>query len=173
MTTELRAFERAWLPPSFQFAVVDAERRVAFHSQDHRSLVEFFDRATENDPDVLTALDMSVASGKTLEFNYHGVPQRGYVVPLGFVQAWSLVVFHPEEFASQNAVRADAVAISSRFGSHPPPAPVLLTGTGAFSGVRASAMRLPSKCTSTRCASMRSTCHTRSRQRRRLRSARI
>ncbi len=114
---ETETFVTAALPPPFAYAVVDRAGKVLFHSIDNLALVENIGGATDNNPDLLAALNKG--RSRRLAFNYHTQAHIGVTIPLNGLHAagasppWQLIVFAPKrelyEIWKNTMITADVI----------------------------------------------------------------
>jgi len=89
------------LPGGYQFAVLEPDGTVVFHSDSARNLRENFFAETDKDPDLRSRVRMRTEG--TVVADYIGRPHRMYVLPMAHGNQdglWTVVVFrdlHPEE----------------------------------------------------------------------------
>ena len=82
------------LPPGYNFAILDRQGGVLFHSNRHKNLVENFIDECENKSALKAAL--FAASDVPLEITYEGAPYRAYLTTIKGIEAEpsTLIVFH-------------------------------------------------------------------------------
>lgn len=96
------------LPPGFEFAVVDSEGTVQFHSDWQRNGQENLLLETDQNAR-LRSLAMARSAG-TFNTMYWGYPYRGYIEPAR-IPGWSIVVFHSKQAARALVVEWFTVAM--------------------------------------------------------------
>jgi len=82
------------LPPGFEFAIIDAEGQVQFHSDKQRILNE--NLLLETDEDARLRSLVATHGAGTFNTPYWGRPYRAYVRPT-FVPGWSIVTLHAKQ----------------------------------------------------------------------------
>jgi hypothetical protein len=96
------------LPPGFEFAVIDQDGLVHFHSDKQRNVHENLLLETDHDPR-LRSLMTAHAAG-TLNTPYWGRPYRAYVRPT-LIPGWSIVALHAKQPARALVLEWSAVAL--------------------------------------------------------------
>jgi len=101
LVTQPVSLYHAILPGGYQFAVLNPDGMVVFHSDATRNLRENFFAETDMDPDLQSRVEMRSEGPVTA--NYMGRPHRMYVLPMdagGQDGRWAIVIFrdlHIEE----------------------------------------------------------------------------
>jgi len=101
IVTQPISLYNAVLPGGFQFAVVQKDGTVVFHSDPTRNLRENFLAETDLDPNLQSRVEMH--SEGPVAANYMGLPNRMYVLPMDAGDQkgrWTIVIFrdlHMEE----------------------------------------------------------------------------
>jgi len=101
IVTQPISLYNAVLPGGFQFAVVQKDGTVVFHSDPTRNLRENFLAETDLDPNLQSRVEMRSEGPVTA--NYMGLPHRMYVLPMDARDQkgrWTIVIFrdlHMEE----------------------------------------------------------------------------
>lgn len=94
-------------PPGVDFAVIESNGRVVFHSNDRHRLYENFFAEAAGDHDLRSALFTSRAGYFDIE--YHGAGKRVFAGPLENTH-WSLIVFRDTGALRTAAIQAIAIA---------------------------------------------------------------
>lgn len=105
----MRAVIDPVLPPGFEFAVVDQDGQVQFHSDTQRNVHENLLLETDRNPRLQSLL---IARGEgSLNTAYWGRPYRAYVKPT-VVPGWSIVTLHDKQQMRPLVLEWTAAALS-------------------------------------------------------------
>jgi hypothetical protein len=97
------------LPPGFEFAIVDQDGKVQFHSDTQRNVHENLLLETDRNPRLRSLL---LAHGEgSLNTSYWGRPYRAYVRPT-VVPGWSIVALHDKQQTRPLVLEWTAAALS-------------------------------------------------------------
>ena len=99
------------LPPSFQYAILDRDGSVIFHSDEDRNSVSNFIDDTGNDGGVQAAI--AYRKGATLDLTYDGMPIRAHLMELSSDEGWTLVVFRSHALVDKVSSLASSLSIIS------------------------------------------------------------
>ena len=97
------------LPPGFEFAIVDQEGKVQFHSDTQRNVHENFLLETDRNPR-LQSLIFAHGEG-ALSTSYWGRPYRAYVRP-AVVPGWSIITLHDKQHTRPLVLEWTTAALS-------------------------------------------------------------
>ena len=101
------------LPPGFEFAIIDAEGQVQFHSDKQRILNE--NLLLETDEDARLRSLVTTHGAGTFNTPYWGRPYRAYVRPT-FVPGWSIVTLHAKQPSRALVLEWSTVALLMQGG---------------------------------------------------------
>ena len=110
LSIPLRSMINAVLPVGFQFAVIDENHKVVFHSDPERNGYEDF--VTEADRNRRLRAVVAARSAGALNINYWGRAHRAYVQP-SVVPHWSIVTLHDKE--STRGLNVESTALTALF----------------------------------------------------------
>ena len=106
----LRSVIGAVVPPGFEYAVIDAEGRVQFHSDAQRNMNE--DLFQETDGNRRLRAIVSARSSDTLSLDYWGREYRAHVLPSG-IPGWSIVTLFDKQ--ATRGLNLESAAVSMLF----------------------------------------------------------
>jgi hypothetical protein len=110
LSIPLRSMIDAVLPVGFQYAVIDQDHKVVFHSDPERNGYEDF--VTEADHNRRLRAVVAARSAGALNINYWGQAHRAYVQP-SVVPHWSIVTLHDKQ--STRGLNVEATALTALF----------------------------------------------------------
>jgi hypothetical protein len=113
LSTSMKALLEPVLPPGFEFAIIDAEGQVQFHSDKQRILNE--NLLLETDEDARLRSLVATHGAGTLNTPYWGRPYRAYVRPT-FIPGWSIVTLHAKEPSRALVLEWSTVALLMQGG---------------------------------------------------------
>lgn len=119
----LLSLEQVALPEGFDFAVLDRQGQVLYHSDAARALSENF--LTECAPQHEVQAFLGGKAAARLQVNYDGRAHRMYVRPFES-RPWTLVVFRPTHYSDSALTNAVAVASAGVVASAAPVLVVIL-----------------------------------------------
>jgi hypothetical protein len=98
---------RPLLPPDLEFAIVDAQGMVQFHSQSDRNLVENFFAEADQNRALMSAV--GARQSTTLNIRYWGEDYRAYLRPMKTLP-WTVIAFRHK--AAMRGVNTEALMIA-------------------------------------------------------------
>lgn len=110
LSIPLRSMIDAVVPVGFQYAVIDQDHRVVFHSDAERNGYEDF--VTEADHNRRLRAVVAARSAGALNLNYWGRAHRAYVQP-SVVPHWSIVTLHDKQ--STRGLNVESTALTALF----------------------------------------------------------
>ena len=94
LSISMKPLLEAVLPPGFEFAIIDQDGQVQFHSDKQRIVNE--NLLVETDQDARLRSLVATHGAGTLNTSYWGRPYRAYVRPTRF-PGWSIVTLHAKQ----------------------------------------------------------------------------
>jgi hypothetical protein len=113
LSTSMKPLLEPVLPPGFEFAIIDPNGLVQFHSDKQRILSENLLLETDQDAR-LQSLAAAHGAG-TLNMSYWGRPYRAYVRPT-IIPGWSVVTLHAKQPSRALVLESSTVALLMQAG---------------------------------------------------------
>lgn len=114
MTSQLKSVMDPILPFGYQFAIIDEQGQVKFHSDKNRILQENFLEETENDSDIRSA--MYARAGINANVKYHNVNHRAYIQPINSMPLY-LIMLYDKEYGNAKVQGVVSLSIILLFGT--------------------------------------------------------
>jgi hypothetical protein len=113
LSISMKPLLEAVLPPGFEFAIIDQDGQVQFHSDKQRIVNE--NLLVETDQDARLRSLVATHGAGTLNTSYWGRPYRAYVRPTRF-PGWSIVTLHAKQPSRALVLEWSTVALLMQGG---------------------------------------------------------